>query len=86
MRRISLLLPAICLALIPCAAKADTLEYNSGGPTGPYNMTYNGTTSLNLFCLDDFLKISSGEKWNVDAIVGTSLSTKSSDLGVADPI
>ena len=76
MRKISLLLPAICLALTPFTATADTLEYNSGGPTGPYNMTLDGSsTPIFLFCLNDNDFISPTETWNVNVIVGTSLST-----------
>jgi hypothetical protein len=51
--------------------KADTLTFNgSSGSTGPYSLTLDGTTSVNLFCLDDFRTIHTGETWNVDIRTG----------------
>lgn len=84
MKRIKLLLPAICLALIPFAAKADTLTFNSAptGSIGPYSMTLNGVTDLNLFCLNDKNFISPNETWQVDVLVGaSSLNSNSQTAG-----
>jgi PEP-CTERM motif len=77
MKRIKLLLSAICLALIPLTAKADTLEFNSGGTIGPYSLTLNGVTSLSLFCMNDNEFIKPNEIWNVQVILGSQLSTNS---------
>lgn len=81
MKKTYLLLPAICLALVPFSAKADTLEYNSGGPNGPYSMTLNGTTPLSLFCVNDNNFISSGETWTVGVVLGTNLGSDSLTSG-----
>src|ERR1700729_1831970 len=74
MKKNNLVLPAICLALIPFAAKADTLKDNdTGGSIGPYSMILDGTTNLDLFCMNDKNEISFGEQWNVWVIQGNNL-------------
>jgi hypothetical protein len=80
MRKIGLLVPVICLALVPCAAKADpVLTFNSSsGVVGPYNLTLNPPGSnLSLFCLNDTLDIQATESWTVAVINGANLSTNS---------
>ncbi len=76
MRRVTSILPCICLALVSVAAKADsTLTFDSSsGSIGPYSMTLNpGDESLKLFCMNDNLYINSGETWSVDVIEGSGL-------------
>jgi hypothetical protein len=81
MRKISLLLPAICLALTPFTATADpVLTFNGGGGpggVGPYNMTLNPGGPLSLFCLNELDHIQTTENWTVAVINGASLSTNS---------
>lgn len=80
MKKFSLLLPAICLALTPFTAKADSqLTDNPGNPMiGPYSMTLNppGTT-VQLFCLNDNLEIQGNESWYVQVILGSQLMSNS---------
>jgi hypothetical protein len=78
MKKIAAILPGICLALLPFAAKADTLTFDSSsGTIGPYSMTLSPGGNLSLFCMDDQLHISGGESWSVDVIQGSSLSSNS---------
>ena len=80
MRKFLLALPAICLALVPLAAKADpVLTFNfseGGGQVGPYNMTLTppGST-LDLLCLNFNDTINKGESWTVAIVNGANLST-----------
>ena len=58
--------------------KADTLKYvnaNGNGDIGPYNLQLNGTTNLQLFCLDDFRTVYAGETWTVNVVTGDSFYT-----------
>jgi hypothetical protein len=79
MKKIAVILPGVCLALMPFAAKADTLTFDSspgGGTIGPYTLTLNpGNTSLQLFCMNDTREIQAGETWSVGVIYGNQLST-----------
>lgn len=80
MKRLLALLPGVCLALIPFAAKADTatLTFNSvpgGGDVGPYSMTLNGTPNVLLFCMNNTDFIQGGESWTVDVVNGANLAT-----------
>ena len=79
MKKLSVLIPCLCLALASLAAKADpTLTFNSSsGTIGPYNMTLSPGGNLSLFCMDDFLHIQSGESWTVDVIQGSQLGSNS---------
>jgi hypothetical protein len=85
MRKITILLLAICLALIPLTAKADSqLTDNPGnGLIGPYSMTLNPGGSLELFCLNDNLDIHAGESWYVQVVLGSQLGTNSLTSGNA---
>jgi hypothetical protein len=80
MKKVTLLLPAICLALIPFTAKADdpllTLNTNTG-QIGPYDMSLNPGGPLSLFCLNELNHIQAGESWTVAVINGADLSTNS---------
>ena len=81
MRKLSLLLPAICLALTPFTAKADpVLTFNSSSSNiGPYSLTLTppggALGSLSLFCLNDNDFIQPTESWNVQVILGSQLAT-----------
>ncbi len=79
MKKFLAVIPALCLGLVSLTAKADpTLTFNnSSGNIGPYNMTLSPGGNLQLFCMDDFLEIQSGESWTVDVIQGSQLSTNS---------
>lgn len=72
MKKIAYLLPAICLAMFSGSAKADTLKLvgTATGSTGPYQLQLDGTTSVNLFCLDDFREVQIGESWEVNVVNG----------------
>jgi hypothetical protein len=66
LKKIAYLLTAIYFGALSGSMKADTLTFvGSSGSTGPYQMELNGTTSVNLFCLDDFRTIHEGETWDV---------------------
>jgi hypothetical protein len=78
MKKLAYFLSAIGLAMVSLGANADTLTYNSGGPIGPYDMTLKvgaTTTSLELFCLNNNLEISTGEYWGVSVVNGANLSS-----------
>lgn len=77
MKKIVCLLSAvICLGGISGSAKADTLKYlGSSSDIGPYQMQLNGTTNVNLFCLDDFRDISVGETWQASVYTGDHFYT-----------
>ncbi len=77
MKKIAYLAPVFCLAALAGYAKADTLTLNgsSNGDIGPYQLTLDGSTSVNLFCLDDFRTIYVGETWNVDVVNGSDYLT-----------
>jgi PEP-CTERM motif len=81
-KKIAYLLPAICLALFSGSAKADTLKMVGAatGSTGPYQLQLDGTTSVNLFCLDDQRSVQVGESWQVNVVNGADYlsSNKSS--------
>lgn len=79
MKKILAVIPMLCLGLACLNAKADpTLTFNSSsGTIGPYNMTLSGVGNLELFCMDDFLHIQTGESWTVDVIQGSQLSSNS---------
>lgn len=90
MKKIGVILPCLCLALMSFTAKADTLKYdgpNPPGNIGPYNMTLNpgtaGAMNLNLFCVNDNLTITVGESWPVGVVTGNNLGTNS--LTDSDP-
>lgn len=85
MRKISILLSAICLALIPLTAKADSqLTDNSGnGLFGPYSMTLNPGGNLELFCLNDNKDIQANERWYVQVVLGSQLGANSLTSGNA---
>lgn len=78
MKKLTLLLPAFCLALLPFTAKADdpflTLNTNTG-QIGPYDMSLNPGGPLSLFCLNELNHIQAGESWTVAVINGADLST-----------
>jgi hypothetical protein len=79
MKKINLLLPAICLALIPFTAKADpvlSLTTNTG-IIGPYQMSLNPGGPLSLFCMNDDRDIQAGESWGVQVILGSQLGMNS---------
>lgn len=79
MKKILAVIPALCLGLVSLTAKADpTLTFNgSSGNIGPYDMTLSGVGNLELFCMDDFLQIQTGESWTVAVIQGSQLSSNS---------
>jgi hypothetical protein len=84
MKKIALLIPGLCLALVPLCAKADpvlSLTANTG-TIGPYEMTLNGSP-LSLFCMNDNLEIQAGESWGVQVILGSNLTTTSATMGQA---
>jgi PEP-CTERM motif len=85
MRKLCLLLPAICLALTPFTAKADSLlTENSGNSTiGPYSMTLTPGGIVQLFCMNDNLDIQSGESWYVQVILGSQLASNPLTSGQA---
>lgn len=74
MKRIAALFAVLCLAMTPVLAKADTLTFNNAptGEIGPYNLTLDGTQSLQLFCMNDTRTVSNGETWKVDVVNGSS--------------
>jgi hypothetical protein len=85
MRKISLVLSGICLALIPFTAKADPvlgLTANTG-IIGPYQMNLNPGGPLALFCMNDNLDIQAGESWAVQVVLGSQLSTNPLTSGQA---
>jgi PEP-CTERM motif len=73
MKKLSALLPVICLALLINVAHADTLTFNNNptGEIGPYNLTLN-STPLSLFCMNDQNFIKSGESWGVNVVNGSA--------------
>lgn len=77
MKKIVCLLSAVfCLGALSGSAKADTLTYlGSSSDIGPYQMELNGTTSVNLFCMDDFRDITRGETWQVSVYTGDHFYT-----------
>ena len=83
--KIAYLLPAVCLVMVSALAKADTLKLtgDATGSTGPYQLTLDGKTPVNLFCLDDFRSVHIGETWNVTVVNGADYltsNTHSSDF------
>jgi hypothetical protein len=78
-KKIAFLLPVICLVASSLSVKADTLKAVSFGAgndgIGPYTLSLNGKTNLQLFCLDDQLTISEGESWNVNIVSGNNLTS-----------
>jgi hypothetical protein len=78
MKKLAYLLPAVVLALVSTVAKADpTLTLvSSSGEIGPYDMTL-GSTTLNLFCMNDNLYINYGESWTVAVVSGADLASNS---------
>jgi PEP-CTERM motif len=84
-KKIAYLASALCLAFLSGSAKADTLRLTGAatGSTGPYQLTLDGTTPVNLFCLDDFRSVHIGETWNVTVVNGADYltsNTHSSDF------
>jgi PEP-CTERM motif len=84
-KKIAYLASALCLAFLPGSMKADTLTLNGAatGSTGPYQLTLDGTTPVNLFCLDDFRTVHIGETWTVTVVNGADYltsNTHSSDF------
>lgn len=79
MKKILAVVPVLFLGLVSLTAKADpTLTFNgSSGNIGPYDMTLSGVGNLELFCMDDFLQIQTGESWTVAVIQGSQLSSNS---------
>lgn len=78
MRKLRTLLSCACVALIAATAKADTATLgfvSSNGEIGPYTMTLNNSTTLQLFCMNDTNFIQSGESWTVDVVNGADLGT-----------
>lgn len=77
MKKIVCLLSAVfCLGALSGSAKADTLTYvGSSSDIGPYQMQLNRTTSVNLFCMDDFREIYVGETWQVSIYTGDHFYT-----------
>jgi hypothetical protein len=72
MKKLALLLPVACLALLLNSAHADTLTFNNnptGTEIGPYSLTLN-TTPISLFCLNDQNFIQAGESWDVYVVNG----------------
>ena len=85
MKKIAYFASALCIAVLSGSAKADTLTLTGAatGSTGPYQLNLNGTTPVNLFCLDDFRTVSIGETWNVTVENGADFlttNTHSSDF------
>lgn len=73
MKKFVYLASAFCLVVLSVSAKADTLKFNgSSSEIGPYSMTLDGTTQVNLFCMDDQREIQQGESWNVNIVNGSS--------------
>ncbi len=74
MKKIAYLLSAICLAMFSGSARADTLQLVGAatGSTGPYQLQLDGTTPVNLFCLDDFRTVHIGESWQVNIVNGAT--------------
>jgi len=71
MKKIALVLSALCLAF-SFSAKADTLQFvSSNGEIGPYNLNLNGSP-VDLFCMNDQNYIQAGETWNVTVVNGSS--------------
>jgi hypothetical protein len=79
MKNIAYLASALCLAFLSGSASADTLTMTGAatGSTGPYQLTLDGTTPVNLFCLDDFRTVHVGETWNVTVVNGADYLTSS---------
>ena len=78
MKRIACLLAITCLVGLSGSLKADTLKFVSDSGNdgiGPYNLQLNGTTNLQLFCLDDFRTVYAGETWTVNVVTGDSYYT-----------
>jgi PEP-CTERM motif len=71
-KKIAYLASALCLTVLSGLAKADTLTMTGAatGSTGPYQLTFDGTTPVNLFCLDDFRSVHVGETWTVTVVNG----------------
>jgi hypothetical protein len=76
-KKIAYLASALCIAVLSGSAKADTLKLDGAatGSTGPYQLTLDGTTPVNLFCLDDFRTVYIGETWNVTVVNGADYLT-----------
>ncbi len=66
----------VCLATAPVLAKGDMLTFNNApnGEIGPYNLTLNGTQSLQLFCMNDQNFIQTGESWSVNVVNGATFA------------
>lgn len=81
MKRIATFFAVLCLALTPVLAKADTLTFNDGptGDIGPFNLTLNGTQSVQLFCMNDYNLIQDGESWGVNVVNGMSFAGSASN-------
>jgi PEP-CTERM motif len=78
MKKLALFFPVICLALSASLVKADTLTFDSAtSEIGPYNLTLNSTTPLNLFCMLDLNTVAPNETWGVNVINGASWLTSS---------
>ena len=77
MKKIAYFASALCIAVLSGSAMADTLTMTGAatGSTGPYQLKLNGTTPVNLFCLDDFRTVSIGETWNVTVENGADFLT-----------
>ncbi len=62
--------------MTPVLAKADTLTFDNAptGSTGPYNLTLDGTQSVQLFCMNDQNYIQTGESWGVNVVNGQSFA------------
>ncbi len=82
MKKLLYLFAATGLVALSLSAKADTLQVVHFGTTtsdssiGPYTFSLNGTSTVQLFCLDDFLTISQGESWNVNIVSGDDLTSE----------
>jgi hypothetical protein len=78
-KKIAYLASALCLTALSGMAKADTvtltLKGAATGSTGPYQLVADGTTALNLFCLDDFRTVHIGESWTATVVNGADYLT-----------
>ena len=80
MKKLAALLPIVCLAVASMTAHADTLKFDnnpSGTSIGPYNLTYTnagGSSVEQLFCMNDYLEIHSGESWGVNVSNGSAFA------------
>lgn len=77
MKKLVALLPIVCLALASMTAHADSLKFDnnpSGTSIGPYNLTFtdaNGSSVEQLFCMNDYREIHTGESWGVNVFNGS---------------